>query len=59
MTNGPELLPEVYSIDNKMKVLAYEIAQLPPNFKGEEVTEKIDYYQKAHKVISFNLAYEL
>ena len=56
------MLPPVYGQegDNRQQVLNYEIKQLQGQPLNEvNLTERIDFYQKANKVIGYNLAFEL
>jgi hypothetical protein len=56
------MLPSVYGSegDNRQQVLNYEIKQLQGQPLNEvNLTERIDFYQKANKVIGYNLAFEL
>ena len=45
--------------DQQQKVLQYELDTIGKPFDIIEITERVDFYQKLQKVITFNLQFEL
>ena len=57
--NLTEVLPPTALLENDHLILKKELELLSVPYDIVQITEKVDFYQKLHKVVNFKIVYEL